>query len=242
MLGKVIPLILLSFMALSTSEPVFERKEAYSLSDEINTLSALWAGDLEGDHTPEILAGGILFEAGVTRGALLIIRRNEVSILTPVSYVSRTLVMTVCNAIEGKEKEIVVGSRGLFIYSRAGKLLNEKSTGGDVTALQAVNFDETEPDEIIYGTSAGDVVYLSQFETEYRFSIGKTVNFILVGDENTFYVVTSHSISCRKANGEQVWLHTVKDAILSAVCSDINADGKKEVVYVSGSAIFSLSL
>jgi tetratricopeptide (TPR) repeat protein len=239
--GKVIPLILSTLMVLSSTEVVFEQKEPYDLSNQISTLSALWAGDLEGDRTPEILVGGIIYEAGISKGALVMIKRNEVSLLASVPSISRTLVMTVCDAVQEEGREIVAGSRGLYVFSRSGKLIREKSTAGDVTALQYANFDGTGLDEIIYGTSAGNVVHLVDLEQKHQFAVGSGVKFILQRDENTYYVVTSHSIQCWDAEGKQVWSHTVKGEIRGAISHDINNDVEKEVIFISGANIYSLS-
>lgn len=244
---KCIPLILLSFMALLSveafceQEVIFEQGENYNLGNEVSTLLAIWAGDLEGDRVPEILAGGIVYGPGTSKGTLIMIRRNEASSFASIPSQSRTLVITVGNALEGREREIVVGSQGLYIYSRTGRLLMERSTPGDVTALQVGNFRETELDEIIYGTSGGDVVYLTGFEPEYQFSMGETIEFIFHREQDTFYVVTSRSIDCRKADGEELWSHPVKGEIRSAVTYDVNNDGKKEIIYISGSDIYTLS-
>ena len=239
--GKVIPLILLSFMALSSTEAVFEQKEPHDLSKHISTLSALWAGDLEGDRIPEVLAGGIIYEAGLSKGAVVVIRRNEVSLLASVPSTSRTLVMAIGSALPEEGREIITGSQGLYIFSRSGKLLQEKSTVGDVTALLAADFEGTTQDEIIYGTSAGDVVYLLNLETKFRSSVGASVKFILKRDESTYYVATNHSIQCWNRDGEQLWSHTVKAEVLGAVLYDINNDQTEEVIYISGPAIYSLS-
>ena len=239
--GKVIPLILLALLVLSNTEVVFEEKEPYDLSNQISTLSAIWAGDLEGDRTPEILVGGIIYGAGISKGALVMIKRNEVSLLASVPSISRTLVMTVCDAVQEEGREIVVGSRGLYVFSRSGKLIREKSTVGDVTALRSVNFDGTGLDEIIYGTSAGDVVYLVDLEQENQFTVGSGVKFILQRDENTYYVVTSHNIQCRDAEGNQVWSRTVKGEVRGAISYDINNDFNREVIFISGASVYSLS-
>lgn len=241
MLAKVTLLIFLSFMTLASTEYVLEQKETYNVGNEITTLSALWAGDLEGDRVPEILAGGFIFGAGITKGALVMIRQNHASTLAKIPGTSRTFVMTVCNASEDEGREIVIGSNALFVYSRAGKLLKEKSTGRDVTALEAVNFDETPLDEIIYGTSAGDVVYLVDFEPKYLFSVRGAVKFIFDRGGDAFYVVTNRSIQCIGADGEQLWSHSADEEICSAVTYDINNDSKKELIYTSGSAVYSLS-
>ncbi|MBU7045582.1 MAG: DUF835 domain-containing protein [Theionarchaea archaeon] len=239
--GKVIPLILLALLVLSNTEVVFEEKEPYDLSNQISTLSAIWAGDLEGDRTPEILVGGIIYGAGISKGALVMIKRNEVSLLASVPSISRTLVMTVCDAVQEEGREIVVVSRGLYVFSRSGKLIREKSTVGDVTALRSVNFDGTGLDEIIYGTSAGDVVYLVDLEQENQFTVGSGVKFILQRDENTYYVVTSHNIQCRDAEGNQVWSRTVKGEVRGAISYDINNDSNREVIFISGASVYSLS-
>ncbi|MBU7029062.1 MAG: DUF835 domain-containing protein [Theionarchaea archaeon] len=239
--GKVIALILLSCVALLSADTIFEEKEIYDLSDKISTLSALWAGDLEGDRVPEILAGGIIYEEGISKGALVMIKRDEVSTLASIPSLSRTLVMAVCNASEDEGAEIVVGSRGLYVYTKSGRLLREKSTVGDVTALQPVDFDGTGLDEIIYGTSVGDVVYLVDFEAEYQLSVVGEVRFILSGDDDTYYVVTSHSIHYWKADGEQLWSYSEKEEILGAATYDINNDAKKELIYISGPTVYSLS-
>ena len=239
--GKVIPLILLALLVLSNTEVVFEEKEPYDLSSQISNLSAIWAGDLEGDRTPEILVGGIIYGAGISKGALVMIKRDGVSLLASVPSISRTLVMTVCDAVQEEGREIVVASRGLYVFSRSGKLIREKSTVGDVTALRHVNFDGTGLDEIIYGTSAGDVVYLVDLEQENQFTVGSAVKFILQRDENTYYVVTSHNIQCRDAEGNQVWSRTVKGEVRGAISYDINNDSNREVIFISGASVYSLS-
>ena len=245
---KAIPLILLSLMVLYSTEmlceqePVFELEEGlYNLGSEISTMTALWAGDLEGDRIPEILAGGIVYEEGISKGALVLIRQNKISTLARIPAISRTLVMTVCDALDDTGQEIVVGSRGLYVYSRAGILIREKSTAGDVTALLAANLDDTGLDEIIYGTSSGEVVYLSGFEQLYQFSVVGEVKFILQRDEETFYVVTSSTIYCMTAEGEQIWSHTVKGELRSMTAYDINNDTKDELIFISGPTIHSLS-
>lgn len=241
MAGKVIALILLSCVALLSADTILEEKEVYDLSDRISTLSALWAGDLEGDRVPEILAGGIIYEEGISKGALVMIKKDEVSILANIPSLSRTLVMAVCNASEDEGAEIVVGSRGLYVYTKSGRLIREKSTVGDVTALQPVDFDGTGLDEIIYGTSAGDVVYLVDLEAEYRLSVVGEVRFILSGDDNTYYVVTSHSIHYWMADGKQLWSYSEKGEIFGAATCDINNDTKRELIYISGPTVYSLS-
>lgn len=241
MAGKVITLIILSLMALSSAGAVFEQEQTHDLSGKISALSSLWAGDLEGDQVPEILVGGVTYRAGVSNGTVVVIRRNEASIFANVPSVYRILLMTICNATKEESSEVVVASRGLYVFSTTGKMLGEKSTVGDVTAMQAVNFDGTPLDEIIYGTSAGDVVYLVNLEPKYTFSVAGDVRFILQREEDTFFIVTSHSIYCRKVSGEQLWSRTVKGEIRSAVTYDINNDSKKELIYISGSDIFSLS-
>ncbi len=243
---KSIPLILLSFMVLSSAgilseqEAIFERAEPHDLSEEISALSTIWAGDLEGDGVPEILAGGIQYGAGISKGVLMIIRRNEPSVFARIPSQSRTLQLTVCNATEEEGNEVVAGSRGLYVYSRTGLLLKEKSTA-DVTALLAVDFDKTGTDEIIYGTSTGDVAYLIDFEDGYEFSVAKTVKFILPRGEDSYYVITSSSIHCMDIEGKELWLHTPKGEIHSATAYDIDNDGKKELFYISGTSIYSLS-
>lgn len=239
---KAIPLILLSLIVLLSAEAPFEQKEMYDVSNEISNLSAIWAGDLEGDRISEILVGGIKYEAGYSKGTLILVKRHELSFLASLPGISRTLVMTVCNASEEEGKEIVVGSQGMYIYQRSGRLLKERSTEGDVTALLAVNFDETGLDEVIYGTSTGDVGYLVDFELEYQFSVaGGEVKFILQRDDNAFFVITSHSIYCRNADGESLWSYTVEGEIRSATAYDIDNDTRKELIYISGSKIYSIS-
>lgn len=240
MLERVIPLIFLSLIALANAEVAFEQKEPYDLSKEMSTLSALWAGDVEGDHIPDILVGGIRYEAGMSKGTLIMIRQNEISPLAEIPSTSRTVVLTVCDAVEESGREIVAGSNALYVYSRSGRQLAERSIVGDVVALLSVNFDKTGLDEIIYGTSTGDVVYLVDLEPEYAFSVIGKVRFILAG-EDIFYVITSHSIYCRKASGEQLWSQAEKGEIMGALTYDINNDGKRELLYISGSSIYSLS-
>jgi tetratricopeptide (TPR) repeat protein len=239
---RAAPLILLSLMVLLSAEVPFEQKEMYDVGDVVSNLSAIWAGDLEGDRISEILVGGIRYEAGYSKGVLVLIKRNEVSSIASIPGISRTLIMTICNALEAEGREIVVGSQGIYTYSRSGIQLTEKSTEGDVTALLAVNFDNTGLDEIIYGTSTGDVVYLVGFEAEYQFSVGGEVRFILPRDDDTYYVVTSHTIYCRTSDGEPLWSHTVKGEIRSAAAYDTNNDTRKELIYISGPTISSLSL
>ncbi len=247
MSGKFIPLILLTLMALfstavlSEQEAIFEQESVYDVSGEISTLFALWAGDLEGDRMPEILAGGITYGAGTSKGTLVLIRRNEVFAFASIPGQSRTLVMAVSNATEEEGREIVIGSQALYAYSRAGKLLKEKSTPGDVTALEAVNVLDSTLDALMYGTSAGDVVYLVEFEVEHQFSVGEAVHYIFHREADTFYVVTSRSINCRKADGEELWSHSVKGEIRSATTYDITNDGTEEIIYISGSSIYSLT-
>ncbi|MBU7010454.1 MAG: DUF835 domain-containing protein [Theionarchaea archaeon] len=246
MLRKSIPLILLSFMVLSSAgtlseqEAIFEQAAPHDLSDEISALSVIWAGDLEGDGVPEILAGGIQYGAGISKGVLMMIRRNEPSVFARIPSQSRTLQLTVCNATEEEGSEVVAGSQGLYVYSRTGLLLKEKSTA-DVTALLAVDFDKKGTDEIIYGTSTGDVAYLIDFEEGYKFPVAGTVKFIFLRGEDSYYVVTSNSIHCMDTEGEQLWLHTPKGEIHSAVAYDGNNDGKEELFYISGTSIYSLS-
>jgi tetratricopeptide (TPR) repeat protein len=238
--GIKVPLIVLSLILLASPVMIFKQEETYDLSSKISTLSALWAGDLEGDRVSEILGGGIIYEESIAKGVLVIIRRNEVSTFR-IPSTSRTLVLTAGNVIEGGGMEIVVGSNGLYAYSKSGRLLKEKNIDGDVTALEVVDFDETPLNEIIFGTSAGNVVCLVDFEQKYQFSMGKTVRFIFHREEDTFYVVTSHAVSCRRADGEEIWTYSAAEEIRSAVPYDINNDAKKELVYISGSTINWLS-
>lgn len=240
--GKVILLVLLSLLVLASTEKVYEQKETYDVSSEISTLFVLWAGDLEGDRVPEILAGGLTYEAAISKGVVVMIRRGQASLLIKIPGTSRTLVMTACDAVGNADQEIVVGSSGLFVYNKTGKRLQETPTGrGDVTALLAANMDESSLDEIVYGTSEGDVVYLVNLEVKNRFSVEKAVEFILHRKEDTFYVVTAHTIYCMNVDGERLWSHTAVGEIHSAVAYDIDDDSAQELVYISGSSIYSLS-
>ncbi len=241
MLGKVIALVFSLIMVLSNAGEVFEQRQTYGLEAHVSTLSAIWAGDIDNDHIPEIIAGGIRYEAGITKCSLVMMKRNEISLLAQIPSTTRTMVLAVCNALEDEGQEIVVGSQGLYVYSRSRKLLREKSTVGDVTALLPLDIDKTGVDEIVYGTSAGDVILLVDFEVKYRSSVTGAVKFILPRGEDTFLVLTSYGIHCIKIDGTLLWSHSAKGEILGAVVSDINNDSEKELIYISGSSINSLS-
>lgn len=239
--GKVMPLIILSLMIFASTVEVFERGETYALGDRVSAISAVWGGDLEGDNTPEILVGGVVYATGVSKGVVVVISQSGMSELPTIPNIYRTLLMTVCDATPEEGKEIVVASRGIYVFSDKGKPLKERSTVGDVTALEAVNIKGKTQDEIIYGTSAGDVVYLVNFEPENRFSITGGVKFICHRDASTFYIVTSNSVYCVDVTGKQLWSHTVKGEIKSVAAYDVNNDAKKELVFISGSSISFIS-
>lgn len=242
MAGKVAPLVLLSLLALANTEGVYEEKGVYDLSSEMSTLFALWAGDLEGDGVPEIVAGGLTYEAAISKGVVVLIRRGQISLLAKIPGTSRTMTMTVCDAVDDSGQEIVVGSSGIFVYNRAGRQIKENPTGGgDVTALFAQNMDASPLDEIVYGTSEGDVIYLVDLEIEQQFSVTKAVKFILHRMKDTFYVITAHTIHCRNVDGEQLWSHTTEGEIHSAVVYDIDDDGAKELVYIAAASVYTLS-
>lgn len=239
--GKFIPLMLLSLMVLAGTELVFDQKDAYDLGNHISTLSALWAGDIENDGSSEILAGGIIYEEAISKGVVVAIKGKNITTLARVPGTSRTVFMVVCDALEAKDREIVVGSHGLFVYSKSGKSLKDKNVTGDVTALLSIP-GEGVLDDIVYGTTKGDVVYLTNFEDEKRYSADKEVKFIQHRIGNTFYVITQYSIHCLNDDMEILWGPVnVEQAISNAVSYNINDDSEKELIYISGNSVYSLS-
>lgn len=238
---KGISLIILFLMAVSSTEEPLVKSETYPLNAVLSTVSALWAGDVDGDRVPEIIVGGIMYEEGTSKGTLIEIEKGKISKLARLPSTSRTVVMTICNADEGRGKEIVVGSQGLYIYTSWGQLLDEKSTVGDVSALMAVNVQGENLDTVIYGTSQGNVVVLSELTTQSTFTLPRGVRYLLPRDESTLYVITSHAIHCRTLSGEEVWSHTVQEEIRSAAAYDSTPDAQKELIVLSGSHALLLS-
>ncbi|MGD2248385.1 MAG: DUF835 domain-containing protein [Candidatus Methanofastidiosia archaeon] len=237
---KVIPLMLLFLMIVASTEAVFEQKEAHDISNHISTISALWAGDIDNDRSSEILVGGIIYEEAISKGVLVSVKGKDITTLAKVPGTSRTVYMVVCNALAGKEREIVMGSHGLFVYSKSGKTLDDKNVDGDVTALLPIPGDAL--DDIVYGTNMGEVVYLTDFEDKKSYSVEKEVKFIQHREGNTFYVITQNSIHCLDNNLDIVWGPvTVERIINHAVSYDINDDSVKELIYISGNAVYSIS-
>ncbi|MBU7032561.1 MAG: DUF835 domain-containing protein [Theionarchaea archaeon] len=217
------------------------KSETHSLTALMSTVSALWAGDLDGDRIPEIIVGGITYEAGISKGILVEIERGKISSLARLPSTSRTVVMTVGNAVEDKGKEIVVGSQGLYVYTSWGQLLREKSTVGDVTALMAVDVEGETLDKIIYGTSQGHVVFLSELEEQTKFTVPRGVKYLFQRDESSLYVVTSHAVHCRTMTGEQVWSYTAQEEIRSVTGYDVDNDSNLELIILSDSRASLLS-
>ncbi|MGC1119551.1 MAG: DUF835 domain-containing protein [Candidatus Methanofastidiosia archaeon] len=239
--GKVIPLILLSLLALAAADGVFEQKETYDISKYMSTLLSLWAGDIDSDRTTEILAGGIIYEGAISKGILVQIKRNDISVLTRIPSTSRTVVVTVCEATGDTGQEIVVGANDLYLYTKAGKLLTTKQVGGDVTAVQAIDTEDSPLNEIICGTSSGEVLYLVNLEIKHQFSVMKSVAQILKRDNGTFYVIAGQSIHCMSTSGEKLWLHNAQGEVTSAAVYDTNNDAVNELIYIAGPSIYTLS-
>jgi tetratricopeptide (TPR) repeat protein len=228
-------------MVLSSTEEPLMKSETHSLNSVMSTLSALWAGDLDGDRVPEIIVGGIMYEAGISKGTLVEIEKGKISSLARLPSTSRTVVMTVGNAVEDKGKEIVVGSEGLYVYTSWGQLLREKSTVGDVTALLAVDMEGEALDKIIYGTSQGQVVFLSGLEEQSEFTVPRGVKYLFQRDETTIYVITSHTVHCCTMMGEQVWSYAAQEEIRSVAGYDVDNDSHIELIILSGSRASLLS-
>ncbi|MBU7022895.1 MAG: DUF835 domain-containing protein [Theionarchaea archaeon] len=239
--GKVIPLMLLTLLALAAADGVFEQKETYDLSKQMSTLLSLWAGDIDGDRTAEILAGGIVYEGAISKGILVQIKRNDISVLAKIPSTSRTVVVTVCDATADTGQEIVVGANDLYVYTKGGKLLDTKSSGGDVTAVRAIDTEDSPLNEIVYGTSSGEVLYLVNLEKKQQVSVMKSVSQILNRDNNTFYVIAGQSIHCMNTSGEKLWLHNAQGEITSAAVYDTNNDAVNELIYIAGPSIYTLS-
>ncbi|MBU7037607.1 MAG: DUF835 domain-containing protein [Theionarchaea archaeon] len=238
---KVIPLILLSLLALAAADGVFEQKETYDVSKHMSTLLSLWAGDIDGDRVAEILAGGIVYEGAISKGILVQIKRNDISVLTKIPSTSRTVVVTVCEANGDAAPEIVVGANDLYLYSKAGKLLTTKPVGGDVTAVQAMDIEGSPLNDIICGTSSGDVLYLVNLEIAYQFSVIKSVTQILKRDNGTYYVIAGQTIHCMNTDGEKLWLHNAQGEVNRAAVYDTNGDSVNELIFIAGPSIYTLS-
>ncbi|MBU6996368.1 MAG: DUF835 domain-containing protein [Theionarchaea archaeon] len=239
--GKVIPLMLLSLLVLAAADGVFEQKETHDLSKHMSTLLSLWAGDIDADRTAEILAGGIIYEGAISKGILVQIKRNDISILAKIPSTSRTVVITVCDATADTGQEIVVGANDLYVYTRGGKLLTTKPVGGDVTAVQALDTGDSPLSEIICGTSSGEVLYFVNLETKAQVSVMKSVTQILKRDDGTFYAIAGQSINCISTGGEKLWLHNAQGEITSAAVYDMDGDTVNELIYVAGPSIYTLS-
>jgi tetratricopeptide (TPR) repeat protein len=239
--GKVIPLMLLTLLALAAADGVFEQKETYDLSKQMSTLLSLWAGDIDGDRTAEILAGGIVYEGAISKGILVQIKRNDISVLAKIPSTSRTVAVTVCDATADTGQEIVVGANDLYICTKAGKILATKPVGGDVTAVQAIDTEDSPLNEILCGTSSGEVLYLVNLEIKQQVSVMKSVTQILKRDNGTFYVIAGQSIHCMSTGGEKLWLHNAQGEVTSAAVYDTNNDAVNELIYIAGPSIYTLS-